>query len=190
MRALPLSATLILLPAAAMAHTGIAARGTPLLSGLAHPILGPDHLLAMIAVGLFAAMTGGRAIWAYPAAFVTAMVAGGFLGFDGAELPIVEPAVLASVIVLGLAIAVALRPPLPVACTAIAAFGLAHGYAHGLEGPDLGGLPYAIGFVIATSALHGIGLALGFGTAAASRPGLSRAFGGFTCAAGLALILG
>lgn len=190
MRALPLSATLILLPAAAMAHTRIGAHGAPFMSGLAHPTLGPDHLLTMVAVGLFAAMTGGRAVWAYPASFVTAMIAGGLLGFGGMALPIVEPAILASVVVLGLAIAFALRPPLPVACATIAAFGLAHGYAHGLEGPDLGGLRYALGFVLATSALHGFGLALGFGTAAVRQQGISRALGGLTCAAGLALILG
>lgn len=118
------------------------------------------------------------------------MITGGLLGFEGAELPIVEPTILASVVVLGLAIAFALKPPLPLACAAIAAFGLAHGYAHGLEGPELGGLPYAAGFILATSALHGLGLALGFGTAAISRPGVTRALGGLTCAAGLALILG
>ena len=190
MRRLAASAPLILLPATAMAHTGIGAHGSPVLSGLIHPILGPDHLLTMIAVGLFAAMTGGRAALAYPVTFVSAMIAGGLLGFEGVELPIVEPTILASVVLLGLAIAVALRPPLPVACAAIAAFGLAHGYAHGLEGPDLGGVPYALGFVIATSALHGLGLALGFGAAAISRPGVTRALGGLTCAAGLVLILG
>lgn len=190
MRALPLSATLILLPAAAMAHTGHGAHGAPFLSGLAHPVLGPDHLLTMIAVGLFAAMAGGRAVWACPVTFLAAMIAGGLLGFDGAALPVVEPTILASVVILGLAVAFALRPPLPVACAAIAAFGLAHGYAHGLEGPALGGLSYALGFGLATAALHGLGLALGFGAAAASRPGVTRALGGLTCAAGLALIFG
>mgnify|MGYP000058827318 CR=1 FL=1 len=78
MRALPLSATLILLPAAAMAHPGTGAHGAPFLSGLAHPVLGPDHLLTMIAVGLFAAMAGGRAVWACPVTFLAAMIAGVF----------------------------------------------------------------------------------------------------------------
>ena len=106
-------ATLVaLLPAAALAHTGVGAHGSPFVSGLLHPLLGADHLITMVAVGLFAAMTGGRARWAYPASFVGAMVVGGMLGFGGAALPVVEPAILASIVVLGAAIAFALRPPL------------------------------------------------------------------------------
>ena len=99
----------------------------------------------------------------------------------------IEPTILASVIVLGAAIAFALRPPLALACAAIALFGLAHGYAHGLEGPALGGLAYALGFVVATAALHGpAGLAL----ATAGRPASPARVGGLTCAAGLALAFG
>lgn len=180
----------LLLPTAALAHTGIGAHGAPLLSGLLHPLLGPDHLLTMVAVGIFAAMTGGRARWACPASFVGAMVVGGFLGFEGAELPVIEPAILASVVVLGLAIALAVRPPMTLACTIIALFGITHGYAHGLEGPELGGLPYAAGFVLATSALHGLGLALGFGAGALGRPALVRGLGVLTAIAGVALVAG
>ena len=171
------------LPGAAFAHTGVGAHGSPLAAGLLHPLLGPDHLLAMVAVGLFAAMTGGRAVWALPASFVGGMVAGGLLGFGGAALPVVEPAILASVILLGLAIAFALRPPLALACGAVALFGTAHGYAHGLEGPALGGAAYAAGFVLATATLHGLGLALG-------RPRIVRALGALTAVAGLALAAG
>jgi urease accessory protein len=180
-------AVALLLPGAALAHTGIGAHGAPLVSGLAHPLLGPDHLLAMIAVGLFAAMSGGAARWACPASFLGAMLAGGALGYGGAPLPVIEPTILASVVVLGAAIAFALRPPLPIACAAIALFGLAHGYAHGLEGPALGGLLYGAGFVAATAALHGLGLLLGGN---AGRPAVARALGGLTCLAGLALVLG
>jgi urease accessory protein len=176
----------LLLPGAALAHTGIGAHGAPFVSGLAHPVLGPDHLLAMITVGLFAAMSGGAAARACPASFLGAMLVGGALGYGGAPLPVIEPAVLASVIVLGAAVAFALRPPLPLACAAIALFGLAHGYAHGLEGPAPGGLPYALGFVAATAALHGLGLVLG----RAGRPAVPRALGGLTCLGGLALVLG
>ncbi|WP_299133264.1 HupE/UreJ family protein [uncultured Amaricoccus sp.] len=178
-----------LLPTAALAHTGIGAHGSPFASGLAHPLLGPDHLLAMVAVGIFAGMTGGTARWAFPASFVAAMLAGGLLGFEGAAAPVVEPTILASVLILGAVIAAALRPPLALSCAAIAVFGLAHGYAHGLEGPALGGLPYAAGFVISTAALHGAGLAIGI-VAGARRPMVARALGGLTCLAGLALVAG
>jgi urease accessory protein len=177
-------------PAAAFAHTGVGAHGSPFVSGLLHPLLGPDHLLAMVAVGIFAAMSGGRARWACPASFVGAMLVGGFLGFEGANLPVIEPAILASVIVLGLAIAFAVRPPLSLACGVIAVFGVAHGYAHGSEGPALGGLPYAIGFVVATAALHGVGLALGAGAGTFGRPAVVRALGAATAAGGLLLAAG
>lgn len=178
----------LLLPGAALAHTGVGAHGAPFVSGLLHPLLGPDHLLTMVVVGIFAAMTGGRARWAYPVSFVATMIVGGFLGFAGSELPVVEPTILASAIVLGLAIAFALRPPLALACAVIAIFGAAHGYAHGLEGPALGGLRYAAGFVIATSALHGAGLGLGFAAGALGRPAPVRALGALTAVAGLVLV--
>jgi urease accessory protein len=184
-------ATLVaLLPAAALAHTGVGAHGSPLVSGLLHPILGADHLITMVAVGLFAAMTGGRARWAYPASFVGAMVVGGMLGFGGAALPVVEPAILASIVVLGAAIAFALRPPLPLACGVIAFFGVAHGYAHGLEGPTLGGTAYAAGFVISTVALHLLGLGLGLVAGSLGRPVFARALGGLAGLSGVALIIG
>lgn len=184
-----LPAALLLAPTAALAHTGIGAHGAPFASGLAHPFLGADHLLAMVAVGLLAAMTGGRARWAYPATFVAAMVAGGVLGFGGAALPVIEPAILASIIVLGAAIAFALRPPLALASGVIALFGLAHGYAHGIEGPALGGLPYVLGFVLSTATLHAVGLGLGFATARVRQPAVARALGGLACVAGAALAL-
>lgn len=188
--ALPLALFAVLLPAAAFAHTGIGAHGAPFVSGLAHPVLGADHMLAMVAIGLFAALTGGRATWAYPATFLAAMLAGGLLGFAGVPVPLVEPAILASVVVLGAAVAFALRLPPSVACPAIAVFGLAHGFAHGLEGPELGGAAYAAGFVVSTAALHGLGLALGFAAARVGQPAVTRALGGLTGLAGVALILG
>lgn len=185
MRRIPAIALAALAPTAALAHTGLGAHGTPFASGLLHPFLGADHMLAMVAVGLLAAMTGGRARWAYPASFVAAMIAGGILGFDGAALPVIESTILASVVVLGAAIAFAVRPPLALACGVIALFGMAHGYAHGLEGPALGGAAYALGFVLATVTLHAAGLALGQGVL--GRPAVARTLGGLTCLAGAAL---
>ena len=187
-----LAATLaaVLVPAAAFAHTGIGAHGAPFISGLLHPFLGADHMLAMVAIGLFAALTGGRAIWAYPATFLTGMVAGGLLGFAAVPVPMVEPTILASGLVLGTAAALALKIPLEIACPVIGVFGLAHGYAHGLEGPDLGGAAYAVGFVISTAALHVLGLATGLAAGRLGQPVFTRALGGLTGLAALALVLG
>lgn len=177
-----------LLPTAALAHTGAGAHGSPFVSGLAHPVFGADHLLAMVAVGLFAAMSGGAARLAYPASFLGAMILGGALGYGGAALPAVEPAILASVIILGAVIALAARPPLALACGVIALFGVAHGYAHGLEGPALGGALYGAGFALSTAALHLAGLLIGSAAGAASRPAIARGLGGLTCLAGAFLV--
>ncbi len=177
-----LTATLIalMLPAAALAHPGHD-HGGGFAAGLSHPLLGPDHLLAMLAVGLWAGLSGGRALIVHPATFVAAMLAGGMIGVGGAELPVVEPAILASVIVLGALVALAFRAPMAVSVAGLALFGLAHGYAHGIEGP--GGAEYALGFVIATAALHGLGIAL-------ARLGIpaTRALGGAVAVAGVALV--
>lgn len=179
MRAFPLAMMLLLAPLPVLAHPGHD-DGSGFLSGLSHPVFGPDHLLAMVAVGLWAALAGGRAVWAYPAAFVAAMLAGGLMGAGGAELPVVEPMILASVIIVGAAAGLALRVPLALSVPVLALFGLAHGYAHGLEGP--GGAEYALGFVVATLALHGVGMAaVRLGTVPA------RVLGGGVALAGLAL---
>ena len=181
MRALPSAALLALVPSLAVAHPGHDESGS-FISGFAHPLLGADHLLAMVAVGLWAALSGGRALWAYPAAFVVAMLAGGIMGAGGAELPVLEPAILASVVLIGAAAALALRVSLWAALPALALFGLAHGYAHGLEGP--GGAEYALGFVIATMGLHATGIGLArLGTATA------RAVGGGASMVGVVLAL-
>ena len=177
---LPFTLIALLLPAAALAHTG-QDHGGGLAAGLSHPLLGADHLLAMVAVGLWAGLSGGRALIAYPLGFVAAMLAGGLFGAGGAGLPVVEPAILASVIVLGALVALAFRATLAVSLVGLALFGLAHGYAHGVEGP--GGAGYALGFVIATFALHGLGIAL-------ARLGIpaTRALGGAVAVAGVALV--
>lgn len=181
MRFLPLVAALVVIPSLALAHPGHGDEAR-FLSGLTHPLLGVDHLLAMVAVGLWAALAGGRAMPVLPLAFLAAMLAGGLAGAGAAEQPVVEPVILASVIVLGAAVAVALRLPLGVSAGLVALFGAAHGFAHGVEGP--GGAEYAAGFLIATAALHGLGLALGrFG------PGMVRLAGGAVALGGVALAL-
>src|SRR4051812_1979393 len=126
------SAALFLALAAtpALAHPG---HGASLAAGLAHPLSGADHLLAMVAVGLWAGLRGGKAAWAWPAAFVAAMLGGFALGQTGAPLPVVEPTILASVIVLGLLTAAGAKAPTLVGAALIGLFGLAHGFAHGSE---------------------------------------------------------
>jgi urease accessory protein len=188
MKKIALASLLALLtPGLAAAHAGTHDSG--FVMGLAHPIGGADHVLAMIAVGLWAALLDGRALWALPLAFVGALVAGAGLGAAGVALPMVEPMILTSVVVLGVAIALALRLPLSVAVAAVALFGLVHGHAHGTEGPagDLAG--YAIGFVIATASLHVAGLALGLGLTRLFNLSVLRAAGGATALAGFALAL-
>lgn len=174
-----LAAAAWLMPTAALAHSG-PVEGSAFTAGLTHPPGGADHLLAMVAVGLWAAGIGGRAVWALPAAFVTAMIAGGALGAVGLPLPLVEPAILASSIVIGAAVALALRPGLAAVLPVIAVFGLMHGHAHGAEGPAEGLAAYAAGFALATAGLHLAGIALG-------RLPLVRGLGAATAAAGLML---
>lgn len=175
----------------ALAHVGVG--GTSgFVSGFLHPILGPDHVLAMIAVGLWAGLVGGRALWVWPAAFVGVMMTGGVMGMAGVPLPFVEPGILASVIVLGLAVALAVRAPVWLGAVVIGFFAMFHGHAHGTEVPETaGGVEYLIGFAIATAILHGVGIGLAVG---ATRVGLSRTvirvLGAAVAAAGVALAAG
>jgi urease accessory protein len=178
-----LTLPLLLAPAMALAHPGH--HDGSFLAGAAHPIGGADHVLAMVALGLLAAQMGGRALWALPAAFVGAMVAGGAAGFAGMPFPAVEPMILASVVALGVLVAMAARLPLAATLAMAVVFGAAHGWAHGAEGPTTGLAAYAIGFALVTVALHGAGIALGRVTAGAAL----RALGGATALAGAALAM-
>lgn len=130
-----------------------------LFAGLAHPFLGIDHLLAMLAVGFWAAQTGGRALWAVPLTFMTTLAAGAWLGVSGVPLPAVEAGIAASVLALGLLVAFAIRLPLAVGMALTSVFALFHGHAHGTELPAMvAPLSYGAGFLLATAALHGSGL--------------------------------
>jgi urease accessory protein len=171
----------------ALAHTGVGAvHGFG--AGLLHPLFGLDHVLAMVAVGLWAGLTGGRARFAYPLAFVGMMVLSGLWGMSGAALPGVEIGIAVSVVVLGLAIAVRATPPLAAGAAACAIFAIFHGHAHGAELPQgSSGLGYALGFVLATAALHGAGLGLA-GLLAARAPLLARVAGGGLALAGVAIL--
>jgi urease accessory protein len=149
---------------AAEAHT-FGATGAGFAQGFAHPLGGLDHLLAMIAVGLWATQLGGRALWAVPASFVAMMVAGAVVGWAGVPVPGVEPAIALSLLVLGFVVTTATRLPTALGAALVGVFALFHGHAHGSELPEAAAaLAYAGGFVAATAVLHGVGLALGLAT--------------------------
>jgi len=190
-RHLPLlAATAVLLTTgSALAHTGHET-GFLLLDGALHPLGGLDHLAAMIAVGLWAALAGGTRIWLWPVAFVLMMLVGGFMGHGGIELPAVEPAIALSVIVLGLAVALGVKAPLAAGALLIGAFALFHGHAHGAEAPATGWLGYAAGFAAATALLHVAGIAIGLAIARLSSPRPAQVIGAATAALGLFLMVG
>jgi len=152
---------LLFLAGPAIAHVGHGPTAS-FTAGLGHPLGGLDHVAAMVAVGLWAALKGGRALWIWPAAFVGVMLIGGAMGMGHLPLPLVEPGILASVVALGLLVALAVDLPVALGAVIIGAFALLHGYAHGSEVEESanGGL-YMAGFALATAALHlaGIGFA-------------------------------
>jgi len=150
---------LVALPALAHVQEGQAAG---FLTGLAHPVSGLDHVLAMIAVGLWGAQLGAPALWLLPVTFPLVMAFGGLLGLLGIPLPGVEVGIALSALALGLAVATSWRPPLAIAALLVAVFAVFHGHAHGTELPEgQSGLTYSIGFVVATGLLHLTGIGIG-----------------------------
>ncbi len=138
-------------------------QGGGLINGLMHPVFGPDHLLAMVAVGILSVQMGGKSIWAVPCAFLTFMLVGGILGMKEVPFPAVETGIALSVLVLGIAIALAASIPNWVAMLFVGAFGTFHGYAHGMEMPTVAQPAlYATGFILSTAGLHIAGVLIGF----------------------------
>ena len=173
---------------AALAHPDHGAES--FAAGVAHPLGGLDHIAVMISVGLWAALKGGRALWLWPATFVCVMLVGGALGMAHVPLPFVESGILASVIALGLLVALAVDLPVWLGAVVIAVFAVFHGHAHGSEiAENIGGLEYMAGFAIATAMLHLVGI--GFAqmmTRARLRPAI-RVGGALCLAFGLAGVL-
>jgi urease accessory protein len=133
-----------------------------LVAGLLHPVSGLDHVLAMVAVGLWGAQLGAPAVWSLPIAFPLVMALGGALGLAGVGLPFVELGIALSAVVLGVLVLREARPRPGVAALVVGAFALFHGHAHGTELPEgASGALYSVGFVVATGTLHGLGIALG-----------------------------
>jgi urease accessory protein len=153
----------LLVPRLASAHTGIG-DPTGFWHGLEHPISGLDHILAMVAVGLWAAQMGGKALWMVPGAFVLAMAASSVVGHFGLPIPGIEQGILASDFILGLLLLFAARFPVMVSTGIVALLAIFHGYAHGAEMPSTAlGLTYGLGFIISTATLHLVGMGIGFG---------------------------
>ena len=179
------AALLVFVPLTALAHPGHDLAGAA--AGFAHPFLGLDHLLAMVAVGLWAGRLGGEARWQLPAAFLLAMAAGAGGGLRGLRLPGLETGIAASVVALGLLAAVALRFAAVLRLALVAGFALLHGLAHGAELPaQAGALTYVLAFLAATALLHALGLVLAVRLDARWQPWLGAA----VAAAGTGLLLG
>jgi urease accessory protein len=194
----------MMLSLAALAATTLAA--TPALAhaqdtgamgfwaGLGHPFAGLDHLLAMVAVGLWASQLGGRALWAIPASFVAAMAAGASFALAGIGLPAIEFGIAGSVILFGLLVAGAARVPTMAGCAIVTVFALFHGQAHGLAMPATADpMLYGLGFALATAALHAAGVGIGLAggrIGAALGPWSLRASGAAVAASGMAILAG
>ena len=187
----PMAGLLLLLgSAAAHAHTEGGITGG-FISGVMHPLSGVDHLLAMVAVGIWGATLGRPLLWALPMVFPMLMVVGGVLGMSGVDLPYVEVGIAISVIVLGVSISASWRAPVAVAITIVAMFGVFHGYAHGKELPDAAApAAYAAGFVIITGLLHLLGIAIGFVREIPRGAQVLRASGGLIAAVGVWILAG
>ena len=158
----PIVATVALLafPSPLAAHEGGAAAG--LLSGLLHPVSGLDHVLAMLAVGIWGAQMGPPAIWVLPVTFPMVMAFGGMLSLLGVPVPGVEIGIGLSALLLGFMVAIERRPAIEVAAVLVGFFAIFHGYAHGAELPEgQSGILYSIGFVVSTGTLHASGICVG-----------------------------
>ena len=179
------SLVLAVVPVAALAHEE-AGQAEGFLAGLAHPVSGLDHVLAMIAVGLWGAVLGPPAIWVLPVAFPLVMAVGGLMGLLGFPLPGVEVGIAVSAIVLGAMVLAELRPPLWLAAAIVAFFAVFHGHAHGRELPEgTSALLYSLGFVVATGVLHAVGILIGVAHRWAAGRQIVRVAGGAVALAGL-----
>ncbi|WP_428525563.1 HupE/UreJ family protein [Roseibium sp.] len=178
------------LAAPALAHTGHG-YGGGFISGFAHPILGWDHVAAMVAVGLWGAFLGAPSIWILPIVFPLVMAFGAVLGILGVPIPAVETGIALSAVVLGLMIALAVRAPIWVSAVLVGLFAIFHGYAHGTELPASANVfAYAIGFVLATGMLHMIGIAFGLLVKWPAGRIAVRSAGGVISLAGVAFLMG
>jgi urease accessory protein len=187
---LALTLLLALVAGTALAHEGHVTGGG-FLTGFLHPLLGWDHLAAMVAVGLWGAFLGAPAIWLLPVTFPLVMALGGALGVAGVPIPGIELGIATSALIVGVAVMLALRPPLVVAAVVVGFFAIFHGHAHGVEMPAaVSPLAYAAGFVIGTGFLHLAGIALGLQATSETGVLAVRGMGAVIALAGLGFLTG
>ena len=173
----------------ALAHTGVGQTNS-FTSGIAHPLHGADHVLAMLAVGLWDVLAGRAAIWVWPMAFIGTMLAGFAAATLGLHIPFVEPAISLSIIMLGLLVALAVEAPVWLGAVVTGLFAFFHGHVHGTEATAAGLIPYATGFTLATAGLLAAGTGLGFFAEGSIGKLALRAVGGLTVLGGIFLIAG
>ncbi|MBR7888742.1 HupE/UreJ family protein [Marinomonas sp. A79] len=184
-----IAATMVALPTLVMAHPGHE-HASSFMTGLMHPMGGLDHLLAMLAVGLWAASIGGKAMWMLPLAFISAMLLGGGLAIAGIQMPFVEQGILLSVILVGVLLVASARFSIATCASIAGLFALFHGTAHGVEMPlNANGVEYALGFIAATFALHITGMALGTLVTRLQAPLMTRLAGSVIAIAGVILAI-
>jgi urease accessory protein len=172
----------------AFGHTGNT--NADFAGGFAHPLFGPDHIVAMIGVGLWGAFLGQPAIFALPIVFPIVMACGGMMGILGLHVPAVETGIALSAVVIGMMVAMAARPPLALAAVLVGMFAIFHGYAHGAElPPDANALSYFLGFVVATGMLHLAGISFGLLSRWPVGQIAVRAAGGAIALAGVVFLL-
>lgn len=182
---------LALASSSALAHADAGDVAGGFAAGFLHPLLGWDHVVAMVAVGLWGAFLGAPAIWLLPVVFPLVMAFGGVLGLLGVPIPAVETGIALSAIVLGVMVALGARPPLAVAAAIVAAFAIFHGHAHGTELPEAANpLVFSLGFVLATGLLHVAGIAFGLLVRWPAGRIAVRAAGGFITLVGVAFLTG
>lgn len=172
----------------AFAHSGLGSSGAPILAGLIHPLTGLGHVVAMMAVGLWAAYLGGRATWMVLSAFIVGIVGGFALAAAGIDLPLVEAGIAASILVLGLLVAVAVRLPLGASTLLVCFFAVFHGHVHGTEAPN-GMSLFGVGFVVSRTMLEAAGIRIGR-VLSGPRFSLARASSAGAAGIGLALLGG
>jgi len=184
------AAMLVVVSGVAQAHEATGSVGG-FVSGFLHPMLGWDHVVAMVAVGLWGAFLGSPAIWILPVVFPLVMAFGGALGVLGVPVPMVETGIAGSAVVLGALVAFAVRPPLWVAAVVVGVFAIFHGHAHGTELPAAANpLTYSVGFVLATGLLHLAGILIGLLVSVPFGKTAVRAGGGVVALAGVGFLTG
>src|SRR5215467_12694218 len=179
--------TMVLLDPA-FAHTGVEQINS-FASGIAHPLCGSDHILTMVTIGLWSVLAGGHAMWVWPSAFVGAMLTGYATATLGLQVPFVEAAIWSSITVLGLLVALGIKPPVWLGAPIAGTFAFFHGHAHGTEVAAAGLTAYAGGFALATAGLHVVGIGLGLFADGSIGKGALRTMGGLAVLGALGLMV-